>query len=216
MSFSTPLALLLLLLIPTVIWLGYPQQRFRRRRDIASMAIRAVMIGLLVLALAGAQVTQSTNRLAVVFLVDASDSVDPITREGAISLVRDAINGMGSDDLAGVVLFGQRPQVERPITDSRALGPVRAQPDGGNTDLAAAVRLALAMFPSDAARRIVVMSDGQPTLGDSEAAAQLAAAAGVEISYVPLREQDSPDVRVTRFEAPSAVPEGQQFLPRVG
>lgn len=211
MSFSTPLALFLLLLIPAVIWLGYPQQRFRRRRDIASVAIRAAMIALLVLALAGAQVTQSTNRLAVVFLVDASDSVDPITREGAVSLVRDAINGMGSDDLAGVVLFGQRPQVERPITDSRVLGPVRSQPDGGNTDLAAAVRLALAMFPSDAARRIVVMSDGQPTLGDSEAAAQLAAAAGVEISYVPLREQDSPDVRVTRFEAPSAVPEGQQF-----
>jgi uncharacterized membrane protein len=211
MSFSTPLALFLLLLIPAVIWLGYPQQRFRRRRDIASVAIRAAMIALLVLALAGAQVTQSTNRLAVVFLVDASDSVDPITREGAISLVRDAINGMGSDDLAGVVLFGQRPQVERPITDSHTLGPVRSQPNGGNTDLAAAVRLALAMFPSDAARRIVVMSDGQPTLGDSEAAAQLAAAAGVEISYVPLREQDSPDVRVTRFEAPSAVPEGQQF-----
>lgn len=211
MSFSTPLALLLLLLIPAVIWLGYPQQRFRRRRDIISIAIRTAMIALLVLALAGAQVTQSTNRLAVVFLVDASDSVDPITHESAITAVRAAISRMGSDDLAGVVLFGQRPQVERPITNSRTLGPVRSQPDGGNTDLAAALRLALAMFPSDAARRIVILSDGQPTLGDGEAAAQLAAAAGVEISYVPLQAQDAPDVRVTRFEAPSAVPEGQQF-----
>lgn len=211
MSFSSPLALLLLLLIPVVIWLGYPQQRFRRRRDIISIAVRSLMVLLLVMALAGAQITRSTNRLAVVFLVDASDSVNPITRDGAIDLVRDAINGMGTDDLAGVVLFGQRPQVERPITDGRTLGPVRSQPDGGNTDIAAAIRLAIAMFPSDAARRIVILSDGQPTLGDAEAAAQLAAAAGIEISYLPLRTQDAPDTRVTRFDAPSAVPEGQQF-----
>lgn len=211
MSFSFPIALGLLLLIPVAIWLGTPLQKYRRGREIASIAIRSVMIALLAAALAGAQITRSTNKLAVVFLIDGSDSVDPVTRDGAISLVREAINGMGLDDLAGVVVFGQRPQVERPVTDSRTLGAVRAEPDGGNTDIAAAVRLALAMFPADAARRIVVLSDGQPTLGDAEAAAQLAAAAGVEISYLPLRTQDAPDVRVTRFEAPSAVPEGQQF-----
>lgn len=211
MSFSFPAALLLLLLIPLVIWLGYPQQKLRRRRDIASLAIRALIIMLLVAALSGAQISRSTNKLAVVFLIDASDSVDPVTRDSSIGLVRDAVGAMGVDDLAGIVLFGQRPQVERPVTDSRSLGSIRARPNGGNTDIAAAVRLALAMFPADAARRIVILSDGQPTLGDAEAAAQLAAAAGVEISYLPLRTQDAPDVRVTRFEAPSAVPEGQQF-----
>lgn len=211
MSFSFPPALLLLALVPAAIWLGYPHQRFRRRRDTVSLILRTAIIVLLALALAGMQIVRDTDRLAVVFLVDASDSVDPVLRDAALGQVRETIGAMGDADLAGLVVFAQRPLVERPVSDSRSLGPVRSSPDSGNTDIAAAVRLALAMFPSDAARRIVILSDGQQTIGDAEAAAQLAAAAGVEITYLPLQTLDAPDVRVTRFDAPAAVPQGQQF-----
>lgn len=211
MSFSFPTALLLLLLIPLTIWLSVPMPAFRRRRDILSLIIRSVILLLVILSLSGAQIARTTDRLAVIFLVDSSDSVSPTVRDEAIVRVREAIGAMADNDLAGVILFGQRPQVERPVTDSRTLNPVRSAPEGGNTDIASAVRLALAMFPSDAARRIVVISDGIQTLGDAETAARLAASAEVEISYFPLTSPETPDVRVARFDAPAAVPEGQQF-----
>jgi uncharacterized membrane protein len=211
MSFSFPLALLLLIGLGAVIALALPLMAHRRRRDLTSLILRCVIFTLLVLALAGTQIARSADTLAVVFVVDASDSISATARDGALSQVRDAIADMGPNDRAGVILFGQDSQIERPVSASRTVSPARTQPNPGNTDLSAAIRLALAMFPADSARRIVILSDGQQTLGDAAAAARLAEASNVEISVLPIRTITQPDVRVTRFDAPSAVPEGQPF-----
>jgi uncharacterized membrane protein len=211
MLFTTPLAFVLLLCLPLVLYIGWPRQRYRRTRDIASLVIRLTLVTLVVLALAGAQIVRSGDRLAVVFLVDASDSVGTTATEDALDQARETMRGMGDNDLAGVILFGADAQVARAISANRELGTIRAAPDTGNSNIAAALRLALALLPGDAAGRIVIFSDGQPTLGDAEAQAQLAAAGGVEISYVPLTREPAPDVRLTRFQAPERVSEGQQF-----
>lgn len=211
MIFSTPVAFLLLLVIPVVLYIGWPRQRFRRNRDIISIVMRVTIILLVVMALAGAQIVRSADQLAVIFLVDASDSVGTQATEAALEQVREAMSRMGDNDLAGVILFGEDAQVERMVNANRELGAIRAAPGTGNTNLASAIRLALALFPGEAAQRIVIMSDGQPTLGDAEAQAQLAAASGVEISYVPLVREPAPDARMTRLEAPERVAEGQLF-----
>lgn len=212
MVFTTPLALVLFITIPIVLYIGWPRQRFRRSRDITSMMIRVVIVMLLVFSLAGAQAVQSAEKLAVIFLIDASDSVGTVGVDQALNQVRVATDAMNTDDLAGLVVFGGDAQVERGLGASLELGvTLRANPNTGNTDIAEAIRLALAMFPADAARRIVILSDGIQTLGNAEAAAQLAAAANVEISYVPLERNPEPEVRVTEVNAPSSVQEGQQF-----
>jgi len=211
MSFSYPLALALLIILPGVIAVGRPRSRFRRTRDLISLALRCTLLVLLILALAGVQLTRSADSLAVVFLIDASDSVGVLGLESAKTQVREQIENMGPNDSAGVVLFGKTPQVARPLLASNTLQPIRAQPNAGDTDLAAAIRLALAMFPAESARRIVILSDGRQTVGNAEQAAQLAAAAGVEINYLPISAIDAPDVRVTQFDAPASVAQGQQF-----
>lgn len=211
MIFTTPLAFVLLLSIPLILYIGWPRQRFRRTRDIISLVLRISIVTLLILALAGTQIVRSADRLAVMFLVDASDSVGTTATENALAQVRETMRGMGENDLAGVIVFGADAQVERNLSDARELGTLRAAPQTGNTDIASAIRLALALFPADAAQRIVIFSDGQQTLGDAEAQAQLASASGVEISYVPITRESAPDVRLTRFEAPETVGEGQQF-----
>lgn len=211
MSFSTPLALVLLLVLPGVIAVGRSRNRFRRTRDLISLALRCTILLLLILALAGIQLVRSADSLAVVFLVDASDSVGALSLDNALTQIRAEIEQMGNNDSAGIVLFGKTPQIARPISSSATTIPIRTQPDTSDTDLAAAIRLALAMFPSESARRIVILSDGRQTVGDAAQAAQLAAAAGVEIDYLPLTALDAPDVRVTQFDAPTSVGEGQQF-----
>ncbi|HEX2623081.1 MAG TPA: VWA domain-containing protein, partial [Phototrophicaceae bacterium] len=216
MSFTTPLALLLLICIPAIIFVGFPRQRFRRSRDLTSLTLRVAMVTLLVLALAGVQIVRSAERLAVIFLVDTSDSVGVDGVETAVNYVRESIKRMGTDDESGVILFGGDAQVERAVNNVRELGTLRTVPDSGNTNLAGAIRLALALFPADAARRIVILSDGIPTLGNTEAAAELARASGVQISYVPVERQPSPEVRVTEFTAPASVQEGQQFDLSIG
>ncbi|HRF93859.1 MAG TPA: vWA domain-containing protein, partial [Aggregatilineales bacterium] len=121
----------------------------------------------------GAQLVQSANRSAVVFLVDASDSLGGVGQSQAEAYIRESLQSMRLDDLAGIIVFGADAQVVRTMSDSRELAPIRSQPSGGNTNLEAAIRLGLALLPQDAVRRMVILSDGLSTTGDALHAAQL-------------------------------------------
>ncbi|HLV36922.1 MAG TPA: VWA domain-containing protein, partial [Spirillospora sp.] len=211
MSFTYPPALVLLLAIPFVIYLGWPRQRFRRLRDSISTMLRVVIVTLLVLALAGVQISQSANRLAVIFLIDVSDSLGIEVQEAQLDYVREAMQSMGPDDLAGVVVFGAEPRTERAVSAVREFATLQSQPNTGNTNIAAAIRHAIALFPSDAARRIVILSDGRPTLGSTEAAVQQAAALGVEVSFVAFTREAGPEVQVTDLNVPGSITAGQPF-----
>lgn len=84
MNFTTPLALLLLLTVPYFFWLGQPRRAGGRRwRDWTSLALRILIMLLLILSLAGTQLVRAADELAVVFLVDASDSISPTQAETA-------------------------------------------------------------------------------------------------------------------------------------
>ncbi len=211
MTFTTPLALVLLLFIPLILYWGWPRLAYRRARDISSLILRSLITLLLVLALAGAQIVQAADKLTVVFLLDVSDSMGQQAREDGLTYIRQSISGMRPDDQAGIVLFGGKALVERPVSTSREIGRIQSAPPSGNTNLEQAIRLALGMFPGDSAKRIVILSDGQPTIGNAQSAAELAAATGVEISYVPYIATDKPEVQVTSVNVPSAINAGQRF-----
>jgi uncharacterized membrane protein len=211
MSFSTPLVLVLLVCIPLVVYLGWPRQRFRRRRDIVSLVLRSLILLCLVFTLAGVQWVRSADRLAVMYLVDVSDSMGQAAQEAAFDYVRQSLTSMGADDEAGLILFGSNAVVERPLNNLHELSPILSAPPTGNTDIEEAIRLALGILPLNAARRIVILSDGQQTIGNAQSAAQLAAATNVEISYVTFTRDEAPEVQVTNFSAPSTVNAGQNF-----
>ncbi len=211
MSLTTPLALWLLLLLPPLVWLGWPRQRFRRARDAVSTILRILILLCIVLALSGARVSQSADRLAVVFLIDVSDSLGPDLQEAQLAWVEAAMATMGPDDLAGIVAFGAQPFTERVPGKLREPGVLQSQPARSNTDLAAAIRHGSALLPGDAARRLVILSDGRATLGDAPAAARQAAAAGIEISHAVFARAPGPEVQLTGLDAPAVVSADQPF-----
>ena len=211
MTFSTPLALLLLLSLPYVVWLALPRQR-RQTRQWASLLLRLLIISLLVLSLAGIQIVRAADELSVVFLLDASDSIGNEQREAAEAYVREAMGGMGPDDQAAVVVFGANALVDRPMSGLSELAPVTSTPQGLHTDLDEAVRLGLALFPAGSARRMVLLSDGSATLGDPLEAARLASSTGVQIDYVPLtRPEVLQEAGISDVSAPSRVIQGERF-----
>ena len=215
MNFTTPLALLLLLSLPYFVWLGRPRSRARRHlRQWASLILRLLIVALIVLSLAGAQIVRAADELAVVFLVDASDSIRDEQLGAAEAYVRQAVEGMGPDDQAAVVLFGANALVERPMSGLAELAPVTSVPQRLQTDLDEAVRLGLALFPAGSARRMVILSDGAATVGDPLAAARLAAASGVQIDYVSLAGVSTGEMveaLIQDVRAPTRVIEGQSF-----
>ena len=216
MTFTSPLALLLLLSLPYFFWLGRPGPGKRRGRQWASLFLRLLIMLLLIFGLAGSQIVRAADELAVVFLLDGSDSISRAQAEAAERYVREAITSMGPDDQAAVVVFGGNALVERPMSGLAELAPVTSVPHALHTDLAEAIRLGLALFPAGSARRLVVLSDGTTTTGDAPAAARLAGAAGVQIDYVPLtRRSDPGEAWLTRVEAPTRVSQGETIVVNV-
>ncbi len=217
MQFTAPhVALILILFLPLIWLIGFPRHAFRRRRDISSLLLRTLIIVLLVLALAGLQAVQAVDRLAVVFLVDASDSMDSGTEDLQLEFIREAIAEKQPDDEWAALLFGDNAVPETDFSLVAEVESFTSIPQTTATDIANAIQTALSMFPPDASRRIVVLSDGQATQGDAIARAQRAAVSGVEISYVSLFRAPAPDVRITAIDVPGRVAENQSFDISVG
>lgn len=186
MTFTTPWALLLLALWPWFAWLGRPGRGAGRGRRQAALVLRLVIVLCLTLALAGARLARRADELAVVFLVDASDSINPAQAAQAEAFVRQAVARLRPPDQAAVVVFGADALVERPLSGLAELAAFTSTPPTLQTDLDEAIRLGLALFPAGSARRLVILSDGAATTGDAAGAARLAAAAGVAVDYAPL------------------------------
>ncbi|MCA9911406.1 MAG: VWA domain-containing protein, partial [Anaerolineae bacterium] len=138
-------------------------------------------------------------------------SISASGREAQLEYMRNALDSMTPDDEAAVVVFGANALVERALSVVRELPGLRSTPVTSNTDLAEAIRIGLGLFPADAARRIVILSDGVQTVGDARAAAERAAATGVEISYVPFSRDPAPEVQVTDVRVPQEVGANQEF-----
>ncbi len=213
MTFSSPLLLLLFLLAPLILWLGWPSRAISRRREIFSLVVRLILFASLVLSLAGLETVRAADNLAVAFLVDVSDSMPEGASASAVAWVQRAITEMGPDDKAAVILFGGDALVEHPMSSVRAIGEFTSIPVTNATDLSQAIRLALALFPAQAAKRIVIISDGIATTGNAEEAARLAAAAGVQITAAPILLDENANVEslVTDVSAPSSLRQGEEF-----
>lgn len=219
MTFTSPLFLLLLLLAPLVAWVGWPApgaalSRSKgpgKKREIVSLILRLVILACLVLSLAGMEIVRGGDDLAVVFLVDVSDSMPPAAVSAEMDYLRQALTSMGPDDQAAIVLFGADALVERPMRAGAELGRVTSAPVTNQTDLAEAIRLGLALFPPGAARRMVILSDGAQTSGDALAAARLAAASGVQIVVAPFVTETVAEALVTQVDAPARLRPGEQF-----
>jgi uncharacterized membrane protein len=211
MTFANPVALVLLLVVPYFAWLGWPRVAYRRKRDITSLILRLVIVIFLILGLAGLQRVQAADKLAVVFLVDASDSIDQAARAQQTKYIQDALSHMGPEDRAGIVVFGKNALVERPVSSVKELSAITSVPIRLDTNIGGAIRLGLAMFPADTARRLVLLSDGLETVGSAVEAARLAAATNVQIDIVPLRRQAGPEVLVSDVRLPTTVNQGEIF-----
>lgn len=224
MSFATPWLLLLLIALPLIAWLGWPRHGSGKTRAWVALGLRVTIATLLILGLAGLEVRSLSDRLAVVFLLDASDSMSVPIRtqlasgtaqttpyELAQAYVRDALTHLGPQDEAGVIVFGGDAAVERGLSTSKTFESPTVRVTTLQTDLAGAIRLGLAVLPTDTMRRIVILSDGQQTTGDALEAAQLAAASGAQIMVVPFTVSGGSEALVTAVEAPSRLRPGEQF-----
>lgn len=211
MTFIQPLFLLFLIALPYFAYLGWPVGRYGRGRAWAAIILRCLIALLIVFSLAGAQSIHGGDELAVVFLVDVSDSVPEPERERALAFVEKALATMGPDDRAALVLFGADALVERPMMSGGELGEIASIPHTHQTDLEGALRLGMALFPAGSAHRLIILSDGRPTLGEAGRAVQLAHAQGAQVDIMPLDATLQNEAWLSKLAAPDRLHQGEEF-----
>lgn len=209
MTLTTPWALLLLALLPLTAVFGYARlRRLPGRRGVLALELRLLLLALLVAALAGPRWRTSGQRVAVVFLVDASASVGTAGQHAGMAWATRAVAAAGAQDQAGMVLFGAAPRLAIPLAHYKALPDPAAGPASA-TDIGAAVRLGLAMLPPDTVGRLVLLSDGQATTGDTAGALALALQRGVPIDTMAIAPPSQRDVAVRALDVPTSARVGE-------
>lgn len=187
------------------------------------MIVRSLVLTLVAIVLAGPQWRQEHQQVTVIGLIDISGSVQRFVDLSALQSEQDgsdaaiearstldhvrqwfrtAFAARDSDDRIGLIVFdGRAAAIAAPTRGDYPDDQIDlAFLDG--TNIAEAIQLGIAMFPMDTARRLVLVSDGNETLGSAVDAA--AEAAGVQIDVLPLAYRIDRDVQVVRIDAPAS------------
>ena len=211
------LLLIPLLLVPAFWSLGGLAMMSPLRRWV-SVALRAALVTLIACALAGLAATRESDRLAVVAVVDVSDSVRRLagsaSLEAAGQFLDAALATRKPDDVLGVVAVSARPTAIASPTATGLGSRSLDVPLGSGTNLEAGLRLARAMLPPDARSRIVLISDGNQTTGDVLGAAR-AFASSMTIDVLPVRVEVRQEARIESVDAPQAAAVGANVSVRV-
>ncbi|MBX7255595.1 MAG: glutamine amidotransferase [Candidatus Hydrogenedentes bacterium] len=214
--FTFPLGLAFLILVPWTIGLGSKLRSLSATRKWTAITIRVIVLLCMIFALAGAELVKINDKLAVFFLLDRSYSIPEATRLAAEQTVKTMTQAnMTSKDEAGIVAFGENPSIELSMGPTLELDTVQSYVGGEQTDIAAAIRLAMAAFPQGCMRRIVIMSDGNETYGSLLEEAKLAQAAGVGVDVLPIVLGQQPEVRMREVASPNRVNADEPFKLRV-
>ncbi|WP_077028613.1 VWA domain-containing protein [Fuerstiella marisgermanici] len=236
MSFELTRPWVLLFLVPLALVITACFVRslsdFPRSQRIVSLVMRIGMLLLLVLSLAGLTLLHDTEEQFVIVLQDQSLSIDDDANVATDEFLRNAVDARGDHKLAllpfattvGTVQdltpetlteaadrkVDQPDESESSATTKQAEDDsetARKQKDG--TNLAAAIEAAAGYMPPGFVPQIVLLTDGNETVGDAVAAA---AQSNIPITTIALPAMSEPEVQVAEVKVPAEVREGEPFF----
>ncbi len=176
-----------------------------------ALALRLFVVAFLAAALAEPQWRRQSEGVAVTVLLDVSDSVPANLQKFAERYIQDAVAAgpRQPDDRLGAVTIARDPYVQQLPTPSAKAVERGFTGKTDSTDISGAVRLALAVSPAEAANKLVVVSDGNETVGSVLSAVAAAQTAGVPISILPLTYRYDNEVLMERLIVPASARLGE-------
>lgn len=210
-GFDQPAWMWVCLLIPVIIIVSMRSLAgLELPRRVLAVAVRCLVIVVLAACLAGVEYVLRNDDLTVIFLLDRSHSVQNL-QDAQEGYLQEVSKDIPRDDRLGVIDFARTAYLEqKPMAGGYFLERLPQMPNTDRTDIASAMRLAMAMFPHDTAKRIVLLSDGNDNMGDVITEARRAKADGIPVDVVPMWYRHRNEVYVDRVIAPSYAEEGEQ------
>lgn len=217
-DFKTPLFLILLAAIPIIVYIQLRTSviaaKWRKR---ATFLLRTAALLCIIFALANLQRTHREQRLAIVFLIDTSDSIAISQQETVINQINGTIAKLKPTDQYAVISYAKEPSIliEMGTANQRTLLTsylMESSADTNGTDILTALKRSLELLPDNYHRRVVLFSDGINNSGNSSVKDYLPLfkSSDVEIMSVPLQTVHDA-IRVQELQLPNIVRKTQQF-----
>jgi uncharacterized membrane protein len=178
-------------------------------RRVLAVAVRVLVVALLVALLADPLLTRIHDRVTVIAIVDRSLSVPAPLREGSLAWLAEAAGAKRPEDRLAVIDVAEAAIIEKLASTDATVSRRAVSLTGEQTNLAAALGLALAIAPPDSAARVLIVSDGNETLGDLREAARVAAANNIPVDALPLTYRYPNEVFFKRLISPPNAASGQ-------
>ncbi len=210
-SFEHPSWLILLVLLVPNWFVSFGGFKFAlSTRGLVASLLRSLVIVLLVAAMAQPSLVETSDGISVVVVADGSRSIPNETRAAAQAWLQERAGDRPREsDRVGVVTFAKHAEIQSKTDELTKINIMSHSQDAVGSDVAAGVRMAMALMPRDTRNRIVLLTDGNETSGNIVEAALIAGAAGVVIDVVPLQVGVANDTIVEALRAPTRARRGQ-------
>ena len=200
--------LIIVLVLLVVDWIIFVR-RYRKFNRL-QLTMRIILTLLVLLAVIGVHLPGRRNKTATIFVVDMSDSVAEL-RPQMEEYLRDKLKNIPPRNEYGILTFGRDTMSEQFLTDMPNFLALGTNPDATATDIESAVRNAAAMIPDSYSGRIVILTDGQETLGDTAKTRELLEGAGIELDSVIFETEEKNDVYISSAEMPERLFPGDRY-----
>lgn len=212
-NLRTPLIICVLILLAlewyiTVQQGVLPRKDIRRRRII--QALQGSVVVLLLLAIWNPSVNMGSKDTTTIFLVDVSDSVSGQKQE-IEQFVKDALKEMPTDNKAGVVAFGADSRMEQFVSEKNLFTGLETLPITTATNLEQAVQGAMALFPEEEGKRLVLITDGNENEGSLKSISQSVRNGNVQVQVKKLEALIGEEVFVENLQVPDKINIGDTF-----
>jgi Ca-activated chloride channel homolog len=184
------------------------------RRAAAAAVLRVAALGVILLAIGGLSIEthEAAQDLCIVLSEDRSDSVGVAADRLEADVARDLAARLRSTDALGAVAFARQGEiVSWPAAPPRPPSFARVKLDPSATRLAAGIELATPLCPEDSEKKIVLITDGNETIGDARRAAALARDSDARIYVEVPGSARGEAVYLEKVTAPPLVREGSVF-----
>ncbi len=204
LSLSDPWQLCWLAVLPWVWWMGVAGWAgMARARAATAILVRMSLVIAIVLALSGPRAVRGSDHVNVIFALDCSDSIGESVDSKGTDWIATVAAGKPPADSAGLVVFGRDAAVEIPARANFVFDAISSRIARDGTDIANALALAAATLPQDGPGRIVLISDGTATQGDTERIVDQLAAAHVPVDVLKVSYEHSHEVWLERLDLPA-------------
>jgi Ca-activated chloride channel family protein len=208
-----PYFVALLVLAPLFIyWLRRTPRHLSPLRRRLLLGLRLAVFVLLIAGLVRFSLARAYSQANVIFLLDMSHSIAAEVRQHALTFIQTLSKLKRPDDGIGLIVFGADASLEQAVSKTFTVPEIASEVDGAATNIARALQVGLASFPSEGARQLVLLTDGNENVASAMDAAVIARSLGTAVSALPLgRPPGEPEVRVQNLILPKQVKAGEPF-----